>query len=76
MNQNIVSLVPPPNLLFCLLIITGDTNLGTDVSLHNSHFKMDERQMALGAALHAATALEFINRHGHGNSSKQSADEL
>jgi len=44
----------------------GDSKLGTDVSLHNSHFKMDERQMALGAALHAATALEFLNRHEQG----------
>lgn len=35
---------------------------GTDVALHNSRFEMDEGQMALGAALHAGAALEFLHR--------------
>lgn len=41
----------------------GDAERGTDVSLHNSRFKMDDRQMALGAAIHAATALEYMERN-------------
>ncbi|GFH27788.1 M20_dimer domain-containing protein [Haematococcus lacustris] len=43
----------------------GDAALGTDVSLHNPHFQMDESQLALGAALHATLALAYLQQHQH-----------
>ncbi|MEW5299169.1 MAG: hypothetical protein WDW38_005057 [Sanguina aurantia] len=41
----------------------GDPALGTDASLHNPKFTMDERQLPLGSALHAAIALEYLKRN-------------
>lgn len=41
----------------------GDRDKGTDVSLHNPKFQMDESQMPLGAALHASVALQFLQQH-------------
>ncbi|PNH10626.1 IAA-amino acid hydrolase ILR1-like 1 [Tetrabaena socialis] len=39
---------------------TGDAALGTDVGLHSPRFRLDERQLPVGAALHAAIALEWL----------------
>ncbi|KAL6761764.1 hypothetical protein V8C86DRAFT_2531108 [Haematococcus lacustris] len=43
----------------------GDAALGTDVSLHNPHFQMDESQLALGSAWHATLALAYLQQHQH-----------
>ncbi|GAX76830.1 hypothetical protein CEUSTIGMA_g4276.t1 [Chlamydomonas eustigma] len=40
----------------------GDKELGTDASLHNPRFRMDDSQMPVGAALHAATAIHFLSK--------------
>ncbi|GFR40134.1 hypothetical protein Agub_g690, partial [Astrephomene gubernaculifera] len=40
----------------------GDPALGTDTGLHSPRFKLDERQLPLGAALHAAVAAEWLSR--------------
>lgn len=42
----------------------GNATLGSDVSLHNPNFRMDESQLPLGAALHAAFALRYLETHG------------
>jgi IAA-amino acid hydrolase len=39
----------------------GNHELGTDASLHNPNFRMDDSQMPVGAALHAATAIQFLS---------------
>ncbi|GFH15018.1 M20_dimer domain-containing protein, partial [Haematococcus lacustris] len=43
----------------------GDAALGTDISLHNPHFQMDESQLALGSAWHATLALAYLQQHQH-----------
>ncbi|GLC46738.1 hypothetical protein PLESTF_001786600 [Pleodorina starrii] len=40
----------------------GDPTKGTDVGLHSPRFQMDEEQLPLGAALHAAVATEWLLR--------------
>ena len=36
--------------------------------VHSPHFVMDEDALPVGAALHAAVAIEFLNKHArHGN---------
>ncbi len=47
-------------------------SVGSVHGLHTPHFTMDEAQMPLGAALHAATAMRFLREHG----SSASRDEL
>lgn len=36
---------------------------GSIHNVHTSRFMMDETQMAVGAALHAAMAVHFLNTH-------------
>lgn len=43
---------------------------GTNVSLHNPGFQMDEAQLPLGAALHVSVALEALTRLAAGGSLK------
>ncbi|KXZ45257.1 hypothetical protein GPECTOR_56g353 [Gonium pectorale] len=50
-----------PETAFTFLGI-GDPALGTDTGLHSPRFRMDERQLPLGAALHAAVAMEWLGR--------------
>ena len=38
----------------------GNASLGTDVYLHNPHFRVDEKQMHLGASLLVETALRSL----------------
>ncbi len=40
----------------------GNATLGTDVSLHNHMFQMDESQLHVGAALHASLAFEALSQ--------------
>lgn len=39
---------------------SGDAGLGTDFPHHHPRFNIDERQLALGAALHAQYAIDFL----------------
>lgn len=49
---------------------------GTDASLHNPHFQMDEAQMPLGAALHASLAVEWLKRKAAAGGNAPHNDEL
>jgi len=57
-----------------------NASAGSVHGLHTPRFTMDEAQLPLGAALHAATALEFLSSHvtaaGSGSSSGAAGDEL
>lgn len=44
----------------------ADEAKGTTTGLHNPRFLMDEDQLPLGAALHAAVALEYLQRRADG----------
>ncbi len=52
-----------------------DEKKGTVHGLHTSRFLLDEDIMPLGAAYHAALAIEFLEGHSSSPSSK-SSDEL
>lgn len=52
--------------VFSFLGIRNET-AGSVHGLHTAQFRMDEAQLPLGAALHAAFALEFLARHGAGS---------
>ncbi|EFJ49506.1 hypothetical protein VOLCADRAFT_59303, partial [Volvox carteri f. nagariensis] len=54
--------LPTPNspLAAFTFLGIGDPAKGTDVGLHSPRFRMDEDQLPLGAALHAALATEWI----------------
>lgn len=43
----------------------GTGSPGTDSGLHTPTFRMDERQLPLGAALHAAVALRALAMQQH-----------
>jgi len=45
-----------------IILGTGTGPEGTNVSLHNPGFKMDERQLVVGAVLHASLAAEALTR--------------
>ena len=47
---------------------------GTNKGLHTAHFKLDETVLGVGAAYHAALAMEFLG--GNGKVGAGSADEL
>jgi metal-dependent amidase/aminoacylase/carboxypeptidase family protein len=49
-----------------IILGTGDERLGTSVGLHRPGFTMNEEVMPIGAALHAALALEFLAREARG----------
>ena len=64
---------------------TGNAEKGTGHGLHTSRFLMDDEQLAVGAAVHAAMALDGLERtaaaaraagNGGGASAAGSRDEL
>lgn len=54
----------------------GDPVAGTNASLHSPRFAMDERQMPLGAALHAAVALRLLEDISNRSLQSQHHDDL
>lgn len=40
----------------------GDEQRGTHMPLHHPAFRMNDEQLALGAALHASVAVEYLER--------------
>eukprot|EP00210_Caulerpa_lentillifera_P005801 g5547.t1 len=49
-----------------VMIALGTKNeiVGSDVSLHNANFKLDEEVLHIGTALHTSLALDYLNKYG------------
>lgn len=45
---------------------TGDEALGTTAHLHTPRFRLDERVLPRGAALHAAWAMRYLEKREQG----------
>lgn len=45
------------------MIGTKNGTLGSDKALHSPYFFLDEEVLPIGAALHAAVAISYLDRH-------------
>ena len=53
-----------------LFLGIGNASQGTDVTLHNPRFRMDENQLHLGAALHVEMAMGALDELAQVDASK------